>query len=114
MIRFNDSEKPFKEAGSGPKYLGDGPGYEWGVLVLKPGQGSRLYGRHFHKEVTETFYVLAGEILVWVDGTEFRLKTGDILTIQPGEKHWLDNDRDEDFRAIFMKYPLDPNDRYSF
>lgn len=114
MIHFNDSERPFKEAGCGPKYLGDGPGYEWGILVLKPGQGSRLYGRHFHKVVSETFYVLEGDILMWVDGKEIRAVKGDVITVQPGEKHWLDNDSDSDFRAIFMKYPIDPEDRHCF
>lgn len=114
MIRFHDSEKAFKEGDCGPKYLGDGPGYEWGVLLLKPGQGSRVYGRHYHKVVSETFYVLEGDIRMWVEGSEFRLKRGDVVTVQPNEKHWLENDSSDDFRAVFMKYPIDPSDRHAF
>jgi mannose-6-phosphate isomerase-like protein (cupin superfamily) len=114
MIHFHDNERPFKEGDCGPKYLGTGPGYEWGVLVLKPGQGSRVYGRHYHQVVSETFYFLEGDILMWVEGKEFRAKAGDIVTVEPNEKHWLENDSSQDCRAIFMKYPIDPADRVPF
>jgi len=114
VIQFNDSERPFKEEDSGPKYLGQGPDYEWGVLVLKPGQSSRVYGRHFHKVVAETFYFLEGEIRMWIEGKEFRTAPGDVVTVEPHEKHWLENDTESNCRAVFIKYPFDPEDREPF
>lgn len=114
MIHFNDSERPFKEGDCGPKYLGSDPHSEWGVLVLKPGQGSRLYGRHYHKVVAETFYILEGSAHFWIEGKEFEAQTGDVVTVEPLEKHWLENTGDQDFRAVFLKTPYDPADRHPF
>lgn len=114
MQHFNQSEKPFKDGDSGPKYLWQGGDCEWGLLLLKPGQGSRVYGRHYHQVVTESFYLVSGQCHFWIDGQEFDAVAGDVVTIEPGEKHWLENAFDQNCEAIFIKTPFDPSDRTAF
>ena len=42
---------------------------------------------HFHKEITETYRVLRGTLLVALAGEGFVLKVGDSITITPGQIH---------------------------
>ena len=51
---------------------------------LKP--GFRL-GRHYHKQMTEVFYVLEGEIEFIFDDQTMVIKSGDTLTIPPNVWH---------------------------
>ncbi len=48
--------------------------------VLKP--GFKL-GRHYHKVMTEVFYVLEGQVDFVMDGETLTLAVGDTLTIPP-------------------------------
>ncbi len=43
---------------------------------------------HYHKESTETYEVMRGELMINKDGKEYKLKKGDKLTIKPGEVHY--------------------------
>lgn len=42
---------------------------------------------HIHEDAGEAFYVLAGEYLVFVDGSEHRCPTGSFIWIPPGVEH---------------------------
>lgn len=42
---------------------------------------------HYHNEATEVYEILRGEVDFIIDGKVFHLKTGELLTIQPGEVH---------------------------
>jgi mannose-6-phosphate isomerase-like protein (cupin superfamily) len=54
------------------------------LLILLPGQKNP---EHYHKEKQETFFVLAGEAIITVDGVENKLVKGGLIHIQPGEVH---------------------------
>jgi len=43
--------------------------------------------RHFHKQATEIYLVVAGDMVVEIDGTDHHLKTGDAVIISPGAPH---------------------------
>ena len=43
---------------------------------------------HYHKEVTELYEILKGELSVYIDDVEHKLKEGDKLEIKPGSTHY--------------------------
>jgi len=108
MELINEQEREFRFGDSGPKYLFRGPQFEWGLIVLKPGQ---QLGRHCHQEVEEHFYVLSGTPKMEADNQELRLQPGDVIRLQAPECHNIINDTQQDIRLIFIKCPYLPNDK---
>lgn len=47
---------------------------------------------HFHNKVTETYEVLRGTLMVYVDGVRHKLEEGDKLVVKPGLKHYAVGD----------------------
>jgi mannose-6-phosphate isomerase-like protein (cupin superfamily) len=45
---------------------------------------------HFHKKTTETYQVIKGALIVYLDGKAKRLKKGEKLEIRPGITHWAE------------------------
>ena len=64
------------------------PEYCSKYLTLEPGQECPL---HYHKLKKETFFVLAGEVKLWVDGQTIMLIPGESFTIKPGALHSFDS-----------------------
>ena len=108
MERINEKEKQFRSGDSGPKYLIRGPKWEGGIVVFNPGQE---LGVHYHREVEETFYFLAGAGKIIIDDVEYRISPGDVFRLVPGEKHNIVNDTDKGIRAVFVKCPYLPDDK---
>ena len=54
------------------------------ILVLLPNQN---HPTHHHKVKEETFHILSGEVNLQMDGVEYALKKGDLLTINRGQNH---------------------------
>jgi len=106
--KFNERDKAFKNGDWGTKYFVQGPHWEGGLAVFKPGQ---KLGEHFHREVEETFYFLAGTPVMMVDKKEYRVTPGDIFCLAPGEKHDIINDTNDNTRFIFVKSPYRPDDK---
>lgn len=42
---------------------------------------------HFHRETTEIYEVLSGELKITKEGKEYTMKPGESFVIHPGEKH---------------------------
>lgn len=53
-------------------------------MTLEPGQECPL---HYHKLKKETFFVLAGDVALWLDGQTVALAPGQSHTINPGVLH---------------------------
>lgn len=64
------------------------PEYCSKYLTLEPGQECPL---HYHKLKKETFFVLNGEVKLWVDGQTIMLIPGENFTINPGALHSFDS-----------------------
>jgi quercetin dioxygenase-like cupin family protein len=47
---------------------------------------------HFHKKTTETYKVVKGKLLLFIDDQPHRLNTGDKFTIEPNHKHWAEGE----------------------
>ena len=63
---------------------------------------------HYHTGCHHMFYVLEGEGLMYVDGASHRLSAGMVAAVAPGETHWFENDRDENF--VFVEFWTPPPD----
>ncbi|MFD7705926.1 cupin domain-containing protein [Streptomyces sp. NPDC059785] len=59
------------------------------LAVLPPGTS---IGRHRHGADRETYIVLRGSGLMFRDGAEFRVATGDVVANRPHGEHGLVND----------------------
>ncbi len=108
MELVNEHDREFRHGDHGPKYLFQGPRFEWGVIVFKPGQA---LGNHCHNQVEETFYFLEGTPEMVVDGKSHRVKPGDAFRLEPPECHNIINDTDQDTRLVFIKCPYVPGDK---
>ncbi|MFI1682908.1 cupin domain-containing protein [Streptomyces sp. NPDC020607] len=62
------------------------------LAVLPPGTS---IGRHRHGADRETYVVLAGSGLMFRDGAEFRVGTGDVVVNRPYGEHGLYNDSED-------------------
>ena len=109
MEKLNEKELKFRNAdGSGPKYLFRGPHFEWGVLVIKPGQ---KLGGHYHEKVEETFYLERGSCVMIINNKEIPAIEGDVFKLAPKETHDIANRSNSDVRFIFIKAPYLPDDK---
>ena len=62
--------------------------------------------KHYHKHPTEEiYYVLEGEIEVYISGIKTTARKGDILFVEPEVIHWPINVRDEICRILFILSP---------
>jgi len=57
------------------------------ILTLKDGVWSSEGRYHYHKKKDETFFVLSGEIILDIGGTERLMRPTDTHRIYPGIRH---------------------------
>ena len=60
--------------------------------------------RHLHKKSTEYYFVIRGRGSIILDGQEYEIKTGDLITILPRRKHRLVKNGDE-FEVLVIAVP---------
>lgn len=86
-----------------------GPGAEFiDLAVLPPGTS---IGRHRHGADRETYIVLAGSGLMFLDGEEFRVGAGDVVVNRPHGEHGLRNDSaDTDLHLLVFEEELRDHD----
>ncbi len=60
---------------------------------------------HSHSKEAEGFYLESGELTFIVDGKEIKLKTGEYLNIEKGEKHFWKNESNSDVQLIVTFVP---------
>ncbi|TKJ29009.1 MAG: carbohydrate-binding protein [Chloroflexi bacterium B3_Chlor] len=70
------------------------------VVTIPPRTKQRL---HLHREQTEVFYILEGEGLISISGSEFLAGPGDAFICSPGDTHSLWNQSDEDLKVVVFK-----------
>ena len=75
-----------------------------GILVqevrIKPREEA---ASHFHSKQTEIFYFLNSNGFFVVDGVRIDPKPGDIIVVEPDEKHIVTNNTESDFLYIAFK-----------
>lgn len=58
---------------------------------------------HFHHKQTEVFYILDGETVININGKDYLAKAGDAFICEPGDKHFLWNKTDKEFKLVVFK-----------
>ena len=66
-------------------------------IIYHPGDTAAA---HYHADCHHVFCVLAGSGLLYTDERASRLTAGDSALVGPGEVHWFENDRDEEFSFV--------------
>jgi quercetin dioxygenase-like cupin family protein len=66
-------------------------------IVYHPGDTAAA---HYHTDCHHVFCVLAGSGLLYADDEAHRLEAGDSALVGPGEVHWFENDRQEEFSFV--------------
>lgn len=69
------------------------------IVDIDPGKSSK---NHYHSKVEETYFILSGEALVNVDGTEVSLMQGDLITITTGSHHKVTNSSDTEILQLYV------------
>ena len=58
---------------------------------------------HVHEEFEEAF-VIQSRIKIGIDDELFDVREGDIIFVEPGEKHWFDNSESGDTKIVAIKF----------
>jgi quercetin dioxygenase-like cupin family protein len=66
-------------------------------IIYHPGDTAAA---HYHTDCHHVFCVLAGSGLLYTDEAATRLNPGDSALVGPGEVHWFENDRQEEFSFV--------------
>jgi quercetin dioxygenase-like cupin family protein len=66
-------------------------------IIYHPGDTAAA---HYHTDCHHVFCVLAGSGLLYTDDAATRLSAGDSALVGPGEVHWFENDRQEEFSFV--------------
>jgi mannose-6-phosphate isomerase-like protein (cupin superfamily) len=75
--------------------------------------------RHFHRDSRETYVILRGTATMVVDGISLAVGEGDVILVEPGERHELLAVADEGIEFLAITVPpfrpedfiLDPQER---
>ncbi|MFA4930300.1 MAG: cupin domain-containing protein [Patescibacteria group bacterium] len=71
----------------------------FGQATFQPGQ---TVAEHQHETMFEIFFIQSGRADFIIDGQKVELKTGDCLTIVPGEMHAQTNPYDEKVTWLYF------------
>ena len=74
------------------------------TMVLAPGQSSGPYGSD-HPKSEQVLYVVGGNGRAIVAGRKHKLKAGDCLVIEAGERHQITNSGRRPFRTLNVYAP---------
>jgi len=84
-----------------------------GVFVqevkIKPGETAK---EHYHKKQTEIFYFLSENGYWVINGEKVTFKIGEILVIEPFDKHEVTNNTAQDYTYLGFKLDYDSSDLY--
>lgn len=73
-------------------------------MTLDPGR-STGGPDNYHAEADQWLFVVAGSGLVTVDGEQMRASAGDLLRIDAGERHEIENDGSEPLETLNLYTP---------
>jgi len=85
-----------------PAALGGTTTHSVAEIVIRPGGSS---ARHRHVRSEETYYVLRGKGRLVVDGHTHNVGAGDTCLIEPGERHQIFNELEEDLVLLAVSAP---------
>jgi quercetin dioxygenase-like cupin family protein len=78
-------------------------------IKIKVGETAK---EHYHKKQTEIFYFLNENGYWIINGKKMNFKIGEILVIEPFDKHEVINNTDKDYLYLAFKVNYEDNDSY--
>lgn len=66
---------------------------------------------HFHEKAEQVFYILKGVAILYINDEKFQVKSGESISIQPGLKHFISNESEDDIEFLVISSPSTHNDR---
>ncbi|CAL9278625.1 hypothetical protein SUDANB25_00058 [Streptomyces sp. SudanB25_2051] len=110
VFRPADTPPDISSPGATTHYLATGG--EFGLYKVDLGPRSAGAKTHFHKAMSESFYILSGELELyngesWVTG-----RAGDFLYVPPGGLHAFKNVTDEPMSMLMLFSPGAPREEY--
>jgi oxalate decarboxylase/phosphoglucose isomerase-like protein (cupin superfamily) len=78
-------------------------------IKIKPGEGAE---EHYHKKQTEIFYFLTENGYWIINGERMNFKKGDVLVLEPFDKHITLNESKQDYIYIAFKFNYEDEDLY--
>jgi mannose-6-phosphate isomerase-like protein (cupin superfamily) len=90
------------------KLLIDGetfPGTPFSIALIRYPSGAGC-PFHSHRETTEVYFVLEGELMATVGGKEYQVKKGELIYIPPPAEHRAENRGKETCRFMAINSPL--------
>ncbi len=76
------------------------------IVTIPPNTKQRL---HVHEVQTEVYFALEGECIINLEGKDFFTKKGDAFVASPGDRHFLWNKSDKEFRLLVFKINMPEN-----
>ena len=67
---------------------------------------------HYHKKMTEIFYILKGGGKIIVNKEELECHPGEVIICEPNDIHQVINDTDKSFEFLVMKIKWEKGDIY--
>lgn len=78
-------------------------------VKIKSGEAANT---HYHKKQTEIFYFLNSNGYWVVNGKKTEVRVGDVLVIEPLDRHEVVNSTSDDYLYLAFKYNYDSEDIY--
>ncbi len=113
IVRQNDKEWEDKKGYSKKVFLSPSDLSSAGNVIqeikIKAGETA---AEHYHKKQTEVFYFLNGNGYWVINGVEQRFTAGDVLVVEPNDKHIVVNNTQEDYLYVAFKGNFEEDDSY--
>ncbi|MFE4368926.1 cupin domain-containing protein [Streptomyces sp. NPDC056835] len=87
-------------------------GGEFGLYRMDMAPHGGGPGPHFHKTISESFYVLDGTVRLYTGEGWIDAEKGDFLYVPPGGLHGFRNDADEPASVLILFAPGAPREEY--
>jgi quercetin dioxygenase-like cupin family protein len=101
-------------SGTSFSYLAKGSqtGGDFGLYRLDMPPRTKGASDHFHRTISESFFVLSGTVKLfngeeWIDG-----RAGDFLHVPPGGRHGFSNESDDPVSMLLLFTPGAPREGY--
>jgi len=102
MFIIDEKDREYRFGDSGPKYLMKGPRSNFAVVQFQAGQDFKA---HYHNVMEENFFILEGEVDIFVDGVKHTVKKGQLIHIEPNEVHYVVNNSNSVVKMISTLAP---------
>jgi len=108
MFIIDEKEKEYRFGDHGPKYLMQGPRMNFALVQFMPGQD---FQAHYHEVMEENFFILEGNVTIVVDGQAHNLSAGQLIHIEPNERHYVINRSPSAVRMVASLAPYKDGDK---